>query len=370
MTKTLSIFALILFIFSSCKKVEPRKDLEITNLDEISSGGVAPTAAQYTINSKTVIASTSATINDITVTNGTLFLVGNFSSLGSANSRGIVKYNGSSLQAFSTNLGSSYNIRAINYFSGAYVIGGSFNTTSSSTLRNLGSVVGTTVTTYSSAVGQVYSLYSNSNYCYFSGNVTSANSYNTSVGRLTTAFNVLGSYYSTLSSSFPTVYSMTEYNGSLFLGGALSSTSNKNIVYYNGGWQKSGYGFNNPVYDIIEFDGKLFAGGAMSYDGNGSYTMNYVNQLVGTGSNWQKAGSNNVPYYCNSLEVQGNQLVACGSLGNTGYIYRYKSTNFWEDCLATGISLKSMLKIVSYNGTLYGLEKDTSTGQTSFVRFN
>lgn len=369
MTKTLSIFIIVLFAFS-CKKTDHRKNLEVANLKDISSGQVAVPPPEYTINSKTVIASTYSTINDIVVTNGTLFLVGNFNSLGSANSRGIVTYNGSSLQAFSNSLGSGSNIRAINYFSGSYVIGGSFNTTTSSTVRYLGRIQGSSLTTFSTAVGQVYSLYSNSTHCHFAGNVTSANGYSTSVGRLNTGFSVLGSYYNSLGSSFSTVYAMKEFNNHFFLGGSLSSTSHRNIVYYDGGWQKSGYGFNNVVYDLIEFNGKLFAGGAMSFDGNSSFPMNYINQLSAAGSYWQKAGNNNVPFYCFSLEVQSNQLLACGSFGSTGYIYKYKSNAFWENCLGSGVSLKPMQKIVSYNGTLYGLEKDNTTGQTSFVRFN
>src|ERR1700740_2853375 len=128
MKGALSILIILCLTFS-CKKADPKADLEVLNLKDISSQPIVP----YTTSSKTIIASTSATINDIANTNSNLYLAGNFSSLGAANSRCIAVYEGSSISSFATDLASGSTIKTLNYYQGKFVIGGLYTTTANST---------------------------------------------------------------------------------------------------------------------------------------------------------------------------------------------------------------------------------------------
>ena len=370
MTKTILLLTCILFLFS-CKKGDPKKDLDVINLKDLKDGA-QPNSSSSLITSRMIIASTGSGINNIKTVDNQLFVMGSFSSLGSSSSKKIASYYDYALHSFPNNLNFG-SVSDIDLFNGRYIIGGYYTTNTSSTYRPLGYkyTSGSTVTTYTNAVGSVNCLYSGSQiYCYVAGTVTSASIYSTSMARVSSSFSVLA-YSNPLISSNPYVYATCYFNNSIFMGGSMNSNSEKNIVYSNGtSWIKSGNGFNGNVTYLLPFNGKLYAAGAMTKDGNNSASMNYVNELSAGGTYWSKTGTNNLPAACAALTVHNGQLYACGTMAGVGYIYKYNSTdNVWVNCIDPGFTPGTLLDIESYNYRLYGIERNAS-GQYSLVSFN
>ncbi|MCD6068169.1 MAG: hypothetical protein K0S33_2995 [Bacteroidetes bacterium] len=364
-TKLLPLSFLFVFILAgvfSCKKADPLKQLEVV------SGTKSP-SIPFSVTSKTILASTTSTINNMYVINNQIYLVGNFSSLGSGSSRCIVRYDGNTITNLSNNLSSGSNIYSAGYFNNRLMIGGVFTTLVSGTTRYLGYLSGSTVTGITGVTGTVSQLEDHQGDCYFGGSVNSVNSNATSCGYYSSSYTLYS--HAPLYSVSPAVNAIQSFDGRLFLGGNLGNSGEKNSVFYNGSnWTMAGGGFNSIVYDMEVFNGKLYAGGNMSTSAAGS-PLNRVNSLSGYNATWQKVGSNNPPAICRSLKAHNGVLIAACNNGNDGYLSCYDpAEDLWVNCLSTGVSVYRLDRILSFGGMLYGIERNTSTGMSNFVRFN
>jgi hypothetical protein len=373
MKTKLFLFSLLIVTFS-CKKADPSKPLSVVGAEENpANGGGGGNGSPFVTGTKTVLASTSSTINDIVVTNNALYIVGSFSSFGGASSRCIVSYDGSSFGMVSNNFlsGSSlYSVYAFN--NNRLLVGGIFTTSSTSGTRYFGYIPfsSSQVSSYSAVSGTIYDFEEYGTTCYMAGSISSINSASASCGYYTNSYS-LGTYGAVLSSGAITKC-MANFDGHLFMGGTYS-TSERNIVYGTGtSWYMSGNGFNGTVNDLEVYDGKLYAAGGMSYDGSYTTPLNYVNAITSYSDTWQKAGTNNLPTGCKSLTTHGSNLIAaCNSGGNVGYLYSYNTTtNSWTNCMLGSQIYYRLDKVASFNGKLYGLEKNTSSGVTYLVRYD
>lgn len=368
------LFILLAFSLAvSCKKAN------LTQLEVVddSNTQTSTSGTTYLFHSKTVLYTSSSSlypINDLIVTNGTLYLVGKWYSFSGIVSPCMITYNGSAFSAVTgaSSILSSSNIKSVCYTDGKLFIGGSFYpSSSSSTLRYLGYLQGSSLVTYSTYSGPVNTIEPTSNGCYVAGTFTSVNGTSCVA---TQYINQSGMYFfgSGISTTYPSIYSFKSFGSVEFLGGSLTGSSDKNMIRGNGStWSIAGNGFNSTVKDMEIFGGKLYAGGYMTTDGFNTNQLNYVNYIPNYYSNWQKAGSNNLPGYCYSLTTHNNKLLAASNFNGTGYVYSLADPgSAWTDCLSPSINLKTLEKIQSYNGKLYGIERDASTGIYSFVRFD
>ena len=362
----IKLFTLLIIVVSfSCKKADFNKELELKS-DAPATPIVEPVFGNFT--SKSILASTPFTINNIVPANNNLYIVGNFSSLATASSRAIVTYDGTSFSAVSNNFLSGSSIRTVEYFNNRLLIGGSFATSTTTGTRYFGYFSGTSLATYSAIVAPVYSFYNSGTECYMGG----YGMLMTSPSRNVASFNLssaLSSYGSTMVSGYTTTNAMASFNGTIFMGGDYTAIAEKNIVYDNGGvWQKSGLGFSDLVSDLEVYNNKLYAGGNMNYTGDYTTPMNFVNYLTSVSGTWQKAGTNNLPGYCYSLTTHNGILYAAGG-ATIGYLYRYDAaTDTWVNATPAISGLSRLEKIVSFAGKLYGLEISGST--TNFIRFD
>jgi hypothetical protein len=137
------------------------------------------------------------------------------------------------------------------------------------------------------------------------------------------------------------VFAMTEWDPdgagplapALVVGGnfiAAGSQGADYVAYWNGRWNRLGWGFNAPVHALAVLNGVLYAGG--EFTSTGGVAAQYF--AYWTGSAWQAAGlGTDGPVY--ALAVNGSELVVGGNFAHVGgglipasYIARFSPGNW------------------------------------------
>ena len=349
-----SLLFSIIIIFSSCKKTDANLPLKGVDADNTNSSGSFGTKKQ--------LGTTSYMINDISVKNSDIYLVGNFSSFAGISSHGIIVFHETS-QTFSkyySNL-NTCSVRSFLSTSSEDYIGGNFTYSSGGTTAYIASksYTSSTFNTVGGTLnGDVRVMKQDGSNVYYAGNFYYLNgSY---CSRLLYQNNGIGYQFGTsLYSNYDYVYDIEKFGSNWYIGGSISSG---NILYSLGGsWTRVGNGFDGHVNDLEVFNNNLYAAGNMTSDYLYSNSpMNYVNKL--NGYNWGKVGSNNLPDGCNDIEMNNGIIYACGN----GYLYYLDTdSNTWKNKLANTLTVGDLKKIRFVNGRLYAIE--VSGGNYNFI---
>ena len=302
-------------------------------------------------------------VSALVVSGNTLYVGGDFTTVGGVPANYIAQWKGSSWSALGSGLNG--NVEALAVWGTNLYAGGSFQTAGGVSVNRIARWNGNSWSALGSGLNSSVSAVAVSGNTLFAGGdfTTSGDGYQT----LNYIAQWNGSSWSALGSGLNSdVYALAVSGSTLYAGGDFTASGDDNqtlnyVAEWNGSsWSSLGSGFDNDVNALAVSGSMLYAGGYFTASGDSSQGFGYIAQW--DGSSWSPPGFVNNAVF--ALAVSGTNLYAGGWFTNAAgvaanYIAQWNGNN-WS---ALGSGMNNSVSALAVSGnTLYAGGVFTTAG--------